>query len=44
MRNETKCGRSNMALHLNELYKSQKGGLRAHLSKSRFWEKKRGEK
>ena len=41
MRSETKCGRPNMALHLNELFKDQKGGLGvAHLRNSVFGRKR----
>ena len=37
MRSVTKCGRPNMALHLNEGFKDQKGGLGgAHLSNPFF--------
>ena len=41
MRSETKCGRPNMTLHLNEWFKDQKGGLGgAYLSNPVFGRKR----
>ena len=44
MRNETKCGRPNMALHSNGVERPNCGLESSFLSKYHFWERMRGEK